>query len=67
MSPALIRCEETFPHRAKESRLTSHCRKERTQVALLPGDMELFENKTISEQMLHGLSLHELRLLRNEV
>jgi hypothetical protein len=34
---------------------------------LLPGDMELFENKPITEQMLQGLSLHELRLLRNEV
>ena len=29
--------------------------------------MELFENKPISEQMLHGLSLNELRLLRNEI
>ncbi len=29
--------------------------------------MELFENKLISEPMLHDLSLHELRLLRNEV
>ncbi len=37
------------------------------KVALAPGDMELFENKLISEQMLHGLSLNELRLLRNEV
>lgn len=37
------------------------------KVALLPGDMELFENKPISETMLRGLSLHELRLLRNEV
>jgi hypothetical protein len=41
--------------------------KKQRNVALLPGDMELFENKTISEQMLRGLSLHELRLLRNEV
>jgi len=41
--------------------------KRQRKVALLPGDMELFENKTISEQMLRGLSLHELRLLRNEV
>ncbi len=41
--------------------------KKQRKVALLPGDMELFENKAISEQMLHGLSLHELRLLRNEV
>jgi hypothetical protein len=29
--------------------------------------MELFENQPITEQMLRGLSLHELRLLRNEV
>ncbi len=29
--------------------------------------MELFENKLISAQMLQGLSLNELRLLRNEV
>jgi hypothetical protein len=29
--------------------------------------MELFENKVITEAMLRGLSLHELRLLRNEV
>ena len=36
-------------------------------LALQPGDMEFFENKPISEQMLHGLSLYELRLLRNEI
>ena len=41
--------------------------KKQRRVALLPGDMELFENRPISEQMLHGLSLHELRLLRNEI
>jgi len=29
--------------------------------------MELFEGKLISAQMLHGLSLNELRLLRNEI
>jgi hypothetical protein len=29
--------------------------------------MELFENKLIAETMLRGLSLHELRLLRNEI
>src|SRR4029453_5157243 len=29
--------------------------------------MELFENKAIFEQMLRGLSLHELRLIRNEI
>ena len=42
-------------------------RKQQRKVALMPGDMELFENKLISETMLSGLSLHELRLLRNEV
>ena len=36
-------------------------------MALLPGDMQFFEDRPISEQMLHGLSLHELRLLRNEI
>ncbi|HEV7797614.1 MAG TPA: YARHG domain-containing protein [Pyrinomonadaceae bacterium] len=41
--------------------------KKSRKLALAPGDMELFENKLIAEQMLHGLSLNELRLLRNEV
>ena len=42
-------------------------RKQQRKVALMPGDMELFENKLISDTMLRGLSLHELRLLRNEI
>lgn len=41
--------------------------KKSRRIALAPGDMELFENKLISERMLHGLSLNELRLLRNEI
>jgi hypothetical protein len=41
--------------------------KKQRNVALLPGDMEFFENKLISERMLNGLSLHELHLLRNEI
>lgn len=41
--------------------------KKSRRVALAPGDMELFEDKLISPQMLQGLNLHELRLLRNEV
>ncbi|HKO96717.1 MAG TPA: YARHG domain-containing protein [Pyrinomonadaceae bacterium] len=41
--------------------------KKSRKIALAPGDMELFEDKLITPQMLHGLSLHELRLLRNEV
>lgn len=45
----------------------SGAQKRQRRVALLPGDMELFEDKAISEAMLRGLSLHEMRLLRNEV
>ena len=45
----------------------SGAQRRQRNVALLPGDMELFERKTIADSMLQGLSLHELRLLRNEV
>jgi YARHG domain len=45
----------------------SGAQKRQRKVALLPGDMQFFENKAITERMLQGLSLHELRLLRNEV
>jgi YARHG domain-containing protein len=41
-------------------------RKQR-HAAVSPGDMEHFENRLVTEEMLKGLSLHELRLLRNEV
>jgi YARHG domain-containing protein len=51
----------------KNLEILSGAQKKQRNVALLPGDMEYFENKTLSEQMLHGLSLHELRLLRNEI
>lgn len=51
----------------KNLEILSTAQKKQRKVALLPGDMELFENKPITEQMLNGLSLHELRLLRNEV
>jgi len=51
----------------KNLALLSTAQKKQRKVALLPGDMELFENKAITEPMLKGLSLHELRLLRNEV
>lgn len=37
------------------------------KLALAPGDLEFFEDRLITEQMLKGLSLHELRLLRNEI
>ncbi len=51
----------------KSLEMLAAAQKRQRNVALLPGDMELFERRTISESMLHGLSLHELRLLRNEV
>lgn len=41
-------------------------RKQRN-VALSPGDMEHFQKAAVTEQMLQGLGLYELRLLRNEV
>ena len=41
-------------------------RKQRN-VALSPGDMEHFQKTPVTESMLDGPSLHELRLLRNEV
>ena len=51
----------------KNLEMLAGAQKRQRKVALLPGDMELFENRTITESMLQGLSLHELRLLRNEV
>jgi hypothetical protein len=51
----------------KNLNLISAVHKQQRGVALSPGDLEFFENKLISERMLRGLSLHELRLLRNEV
>jgi hypothetical protein len=45
----------------------TEAQKRSRKVALAPGDMELFENHPITEQMLKGLSLYELRLLRNEI
>jgi len=51
----------------KNLALIETIRRQQRRVAIAPGDMELFENKVIAESMLHGLSLHELRLLRNEI
>ena len=51
----------------KNLRLVESIQKQQRHVAISPGDMELFENKLISDPMLRGLSLHELRLLRNEI
>jgi hypothetical protein len=55
------------PIELKNLEILSGAQKRQRNVALLPGDMEYFENKAITEEMLHGLSLHELRLLRNEI
>jgi YARHG domain len=51
----------------KNLQLIDSVRRQQRHVAIAPGDMELFENKLITEVMLRGLSLHELRLLRNEI
>lgn len=51
----------------KNLQLIDAIRKQQRRVAIAPGDMELFENKLVTEPMLRGLSLHELRLLRNEI
>jgi len=51
----------------KNLQLIESIRKKQRRVALSPGDLELFENKVITEAMLRGVSLHELRLLRNEI
>jgi hypothetical protein len=51
----------------KNLEILSGAQKKQRNVAMLPGDMQYFEDRAISEQMLRGLSLHELRLLRNEV
>jgi hypothetical protein len=55
------------PIERKNLELIDTIQRQQRRVALAPGDMELFENKLISEAMLRGLSLHELRLLRNEI
>lgn len=41
--------------------------RQQRKAAISPGDMEHFENRLVAEAMLKGLSLHELRLLRNEI
>jgi len=51
----------------KNTQTIAAAQKLKRGLALSPGDMEFFENKLISEQMLQGLSLYELRLLRNEI
>jgi hypothetical protein len=40
--------------------------KKQRNVAVSPGDMEIFQNTALTEEMLKGVNLHELRLMRNE-
>jgi hypothetical protein len=41
--------------------------KEQRNLKLAPGDMSYFQSRPLTEDLLKGLSLHELRLLRNEI
>jgi len=66
-SPRDYDAKTLSPIERKNLEILSGAQKRQRNVALLPGDMEYFENKSLTEQMLQGLSLHELRLLRNEV
>ena len=56
----------TATERKNLSAIDAAQRKQR-KAAISPGDMEHFEKRLVTEEMLKGLSLHELRLLRNEV
>ena len=40
--------------------------KKQRHVAVSPGDMEFFQNIVLTEEMLSGVNLQELRLMRNE-
>ncbi|HEX8845516.1 MAG TPA: YARHG domain-containing protein [Pyrinomonadaceae bacterium] len=40
--------------------------KKQRHVAVSPGDMEFFQDTLLTEEMLKGVNLHELRLMRNE-
>ena len=59
--------KDLSPIELNNLQLIDTIRRQQRKVAIAPGDMELFENKVITEAMLRGLSLHELRLLRNEI
>jgi hypothetical protein len=41
--------------------------KKQRNVSVSPGDMLIFQETPLTEELLHGLSLNELRLLRNEI
>lgn len=45
----------------------AEAQKKQRNVAVSPGDMLIFQETPLTEEMLKGLSLNELRLLRNEI
>ena len=55
------------PIERKNLALLTAVERMRRRITLSPGSMKVFQKRTIREEMLHGLSLHELRLLRNEI
>ena len=64
--PAYDARQLTPTERKNLATIDAAMRKQR-RAAVSPGDMEHFENRLVTEEMLKGLSLHELRLLRNEI
>jgi hypothetical protein len=54
-------------HERKNVETMTAVMKKQLKLTLSPGDMGKYQSKLITEEMLHGLSLYELRLLRNEV
>lgn len=51
----------------KNLTIISEASKSQRNLKLAPGDMLSFQNRVLTEDLLKGLSLHELRLLRNEI
>jgi hypothetical protein len=66
VDPAYDARSLTATERRNLTAIAAAQRKQR-HAAISPGDMEHFENRLVTEEMLKGLSLYELRLLRNEV
>lgn len=50
----------------KNLQTISAAQKKQHGVAVSPGDMEFFQNTVLTEQMLNGVGLQDLRLMRNE-
>jgi hypothetical protein len=55
------------PTERKNLAAIDEAQRKQRHAAVSPGDMEHFEKRLLTEEMLKGLSLNELRLLRNEV